>query len=270
MAVQSSTAKKTTKKTAAKKPPVEVKTSDATIPGDIANDDTALMDLAALLDAEEPATPAPAASPLDSLLDECVARNAGVEPAIVDEPTLPAPVASKPETKAKPAENQPAAPVAPRPPVHAKTSEKITHRLGQKVNDFMVLETSDAGLPSEQLDKLRAAVLKEIDDTKQIKVREKMVQLFNYMANGGKLNEVMRRAFTVLIKDGQLTSGDKGNLQLDLLKKPYSIGTSRAQAGQIFSLFPILKIVHKTSERGVYKANEESTILAFMKGQLAL
>lgn len=157
-----------------------------------------------------------------------------------------------------------------RPGVSAKTSEKIMFRLGGKAGDFLILETKDAELDEAALKARQAELLKEFDGTSQIKVREKMVQLFGYLSGTNtKLNEVMRRAFTVLLKDGNLISGEKGNLHVDLLAKPYSVGTARAQSGQIFSLFPQLKIVNKT-DRGVYQANPDSVILQAMKQRLGL
>ena len=157
-----------------------------------------------------------------------------------------------------------------RPGVSAKTSEKIMFRLGSKAGDFLILETKDAELGEVELKARQEELLKEFDGTSQIKVREKMVQLFGYLSGtNAKLNEVMRRAFTVLLKDGNLISGEKGNLHADLLAKPYSVGTARAQAGQIFSLFPQLKIVTK-SDRGVYVANPDSVILQAMKQRLGL
>lgn len=252
-----------TKKTKAiKKAPPIVETVEPTAP------DHDMLTLAELLESSNEA-PVEGADLLSSLLEEGVAqteKNSQAE--TLPEPKVEAATAIAPE--AKPAAAKTEKPAAPaRPPVHAKTSEKIAHRLGEKASNFLVLELSDVGGTETELAKQQAAIMAQFDAMGQIKVREKAVQLFGFMSNGGKLNEVMRRAFTVLIKEGQLTSGDKGNLQLDLLKKPYSLGTARAQAGQIFSLFPALKIVNK-ADRGIYKANEESTVLAFMKSHLGL
>lgn len=157
-----------------------------------------------------------------------------------------------------------------RPATSAKTSEKIMFRLGSKAGDYLILETKDAELDESALKVRQEELLKSFDSTSQIKVREKMIQLFGYLSGTNvKLNEVMRRSFTVLLKDGSLISGEKGNLHADLLAKPYSVGTARAQSGQIFSLFPQLKIVIK-SDRGVYVANPDSVILQAMKQRLGL
>jgi len=206
---------------------------------------------------------------LAELLGEAeIADNANAQPAPLPENTSKIEAASvKPQpAPAKP--NDAAGTV--RPGVSAKTSEKIMFRLGSKAGDFLILETKDAELDEKALQARQAELLKEFDGTSQIKVREKMVQLFGYLSGtNAKLNEVMRRAFTVLIKDGNLISGEKGNLHVDLLAKPYSVGTARAQSGQIFSLFPQLKIVNKT-DRGVYVANPDSVILQMMKQRLGL
>lgn len=196
-----------------------------------------------------------------------------------DAAALPAsPVLPENTTKLEAAGTKPAPqPAAPnksagtsRPSVSAKTSEKIAFRLGSKAGDFLILETADAMLPEVELKTRQEELLKSFDSTSQIKVREKMVQLFGYLSNDtAKLNEVMRRSFTVLITDGSLISGEKGNLHANLLSKPYSVGTARAQSGQIFSLFPQLKIVTK-SDRGVYTANPDSVILQAMKQRLGL
>jgi hypothetical protein len=78
----------------------------------------------------------------------------------------------------------------------------------------------------------------------------------------------MLRAFTTLVREGELTSGDKGNLQQDLLAKPYSLGTARSQANQVFMLFPFFKITVK--EKGKMIMNPDSVMLAKARAQLAI
>jgi hypothetical protein len=105
--------------------------------------------------------------------------------------------------------------------------------------------------------------------TTQKKVAEKIVMLFGWMRKGGSLNEVMRRTFSVLARDGFITSGTKGNLHAELLAKPYSDGTCRAQAGQMYEMLPMLKIA-TLSEKGKFVANPESLILMKVKAELGL
>lgn len=174
---------------------------------------------------------------------------------------VPALIAAAPEPEpAKPAK-QLRDPFAPK-------SVKIAAKLGDKAAEYLVLDLKDAALSDKELEVKRTALLNSVDEM-AVKVGEKATMLFGYMRNGGKLNEVMRRTFTVLLRDGELTTGDKGNLVGDLLKKPYSIGTARSQSNQMFSLFPALAIVVK-ADNGAMKLNPDSTIIAKMKAELGL
>jgi hypothetical protein len=146
-------------------------------------------------------------------------------------------------------------------------SQKVASKLGDKVSEFLVLEMADAELDEAALKAKQETVLAEID-TLAKKVSEKAVQLFGWMRNGGSLNEVMKRTFEVLAKEGELTSGEKGNLQQNLLAKPYSKGTAASQANQMFMLLPMLKVTRR--EKGRMIANPDSLILAKAKAELGL
>jgi len=157
----------------------------------------------------------------------------------------------------------------------ATPSQKVAAHLGDAKGEYLLLNMDDAMLEGEALVERQASIAAMLDDKNPKtwklaqKEKEKAVMLFGYLKKGGQLNEVMRRAFTLLINEGELTSGDKGNLQQDLLKKPYSIGTARSQANQMFGLFQALEIVTK-SEKGKFVANPDSLILAKVKGMLGL
>lgn len=167
---------------------------------------------------------------------------------------------------------EPAAPKEPKAPrvtrhsCHGHESRVLAARLGEKLGEFLVLEVADAGLDAEALKVRQDEILATIDGLAK-KVGEKATMLFGYMANGGKLNEVLAKTFTVLARDGKLTSGVKGNLQLELAEK-YSPGTSASQANQMFMLLPALAITVK--EKGVMVANPDSMILMKMKAELGL
>lgn len=150
----------------------------------------------------------------------------------------------------------------------SKKSDRIKHKLGDKVGDFLVLEMSDATLDADALKARQEEILSDIDTKLAKKVGEKAAQLLDWYSKGGKLNEIMRRAFTVLVTEGELTSGDKGNLQQDLLAKPYSLGTARSQANQVFMLFPFFKITVK--EKGRMIMNPDSVMLAKARAQLSI
>lgn len=159
-------------------------------------------------------------------------------------------------------------------------SEVLTSTLGN-VSEGLLLEAADLTLSEEALREKQSALLDIIDvrpgsakaktagSSTQKKVAEKVIQLFGYVKNGGTLNEVMRRTFKVLARDGEITSGEKGNLHAELLSKPYSVLTCKAQAGQMMAMLPMLKIALATS-KGRLVANPDSLILAKVKAELGL
>jgi hypothetical protein len=149
----------------------------------------------------------------------------------------------------------------------SKPAAKIQHVLGEKLGETLILEASDAALDATALKAKQDETLKAIDGLAK-KVGEKAVQLFQTIKTGGKLNEVMQRAIEVLVKEGSITSGDKGNLQTNLLSK-YTLGTARSQSNQVFCLFPVLGITKKDG-KGKQVANADSVILATMRTKLAL
>lgn len=184
--------------------------------------------------------------------------------------------ASKKEKKAKPEGEKvakaPKEPKEAKPPrlarhmCHGHESRVLAARLGERLGEFLVLEVADAGLDAAALKVRQDEILAVIDGLAK-KVGEKATMLFGYMMNGGKLNEVMLKTFTVLARDGKLTSGAKGNLQLELAEK-YSPGTAASQANQMFMLLPALAITVK--EKGMMVANPDSMILMKMNAELSL
>lgn len=195
---------------------------------------------------------------------KAAAKPADVEP--VDVAPVVAPVIEEPAAAPVVAQPTPAQ-RAPRL-TFALQSQKIAHRLGDKAREFLIMDIKDAELSDAELGVKQAALLKVVD-LMAVKVGEKASMLFGYLREGGKLNEVMRRTFTVLIADGFLSVGDKGNLITNLEKKPYSIGTCRSQSTQMFQLFPALGICHER-EAGKLMMNPDSTILLKMKAELGL
>jgi hypothetical protein len=166
--------------------------------------------------------------------------------------------ADKGKSKGKPK----SAPVAP-----MTKSQKLVAKLGDKAGEFLLLEISDAELEEAELKARQEQILASIDAT-AIKVGDKARQLFGWLKNGGTLNEVMRRAFVEMAKDGYLTSGKQGNLHATLLAKPYSGPTAASQGNQIFMLFPALKIAIK--EKGKLIPNPDSLLLAKVNSVLGL
>lgn len=184
--------------------------------------------------------------------------------------------ADKPSTEALPDEKNvkakkaktPKEPKEPKAPRVTSTTHKPDERLmallgGDKT--WLGFIKSDDTLAAER----RAdQFLADMHDRDAIadKVKDKAIMLLTWIASGkdtSALNEVLLRSFSVLFKDGELTSGNKGNLQTNLLSKPYSPGTASSQSSQMFMLFPLLGITLK--EKGRMIPNPDSAILEVMK-----
>jgi hypothetical protein len=189
--------------------------------------------------------------------------------------------ADKPSTDALPDEKtvkakkakQPKEPKEPKAPRVTSTTHKPDERLmallgGDKT--WLGFIKSDDTLAAER----RAdQFLADMHDRDAIadKVKDKAIMLLTWIASGkdtSALNEVLLRSFSVLFKDGELTSGNKGNLQTNLLSKPYSPGTAASQANQMFMLFPILGITQR--EKGRMVINPDSAIVDVMKLKMGL
>lgn len=218
----------------------------------------------------------------DDLLDDVVAsaeldtnraKLYAEQPADTDDGSAPT---TTPEDAAKPkkakAPKEPKEPKAPRATsVTHKPGDLLKLKLGAKANEFLVFSMNDAEtLTPEELAAKADAFIERMNDRDLVatKVREKAIMFFGWLATGGNLNEVIRRTLTVLHSQGELTSGDKGNLQLDLLEKPYSNGTARSQSNQMFMMFPELGMTMK--EKGKMVANPDSPLLALAFANLGL
>lgn len=85
----------------------------------------------------------------------------------------------------------------------------------------------------------------DLDNTlvwKQKKVCQKAVQLLSGIDKGELDSKILQIAFLTLKRDEEFTTGIKGNLVTEFLAHGYKIGTAKAQANQIFTLFRLLKI----------------------------
>lgn len=170
--------------------------------------------------------------------------------------------------------DEPAEPKEPKAPratsVTHKPGDLLMAKLGAKATDFLTLRLSDAELNEEGMQQRRTDFITRMNDSEAIadKVKEKMQMFLVWLTKGGDLNEVLRRSLTVLHSQGELTSGDKGNLQLNLLAKPYSIGTARSQANQMFMALPELGLTVK--EKGKMVANPDSALLPLAYSMLGL
>lgn len=274
----------------------EIDLSLEAAPAESANPDDALLDELLANTAEsiavEPqaaAEPAAAASSdadedveLDLNLDEDALLQAALEAeGVSSTEELPA----VPEAAPAPVEQAPKKAAAKKPSTarttytNSKASEVLKARLNGDVSSDLILELGDLELSPEELQSKQSALLDILnvrphqskDASTQKKVAEKVVMLFGYLKNGGNLNEVLRRTFTVLAKDGYVQMGKTGNLFLNLLEKPYSVGTANAQGGQMLQMLPLLKIaLPDPSNKGRLVVNPNSVIFARMLTLLGL
>ena len=172
----------------------------------------------------------------------------------------------------------PKEPAAPRITyVGHKASEVLNARLGGKVGEMLILEAEDITLEPSALEAKQAELLALLNkrpgtgegDSTQKKVAEKVVMLFSWLKNGGGLNKVMDITLRTLIRDGEIISGEKGNLHKELLAKPYSKGTANAQSGQMMAMLPMLKIATK-ADKGKLVLNPNSLVLQAARAQLGM
>jgi len=225
---------------------------------------------------------------VDSLLDEVAGDAARIEAkqelyaeqgadaaaAAGDAPATDPAELTDSKKKGKKKTTAPKEPKAPKEPratsVTHKPGDLLKHKLGTAAAEVLVFDLNDAALDADGLAAKQQAFVDRMNDPDSIadKVKDKIQMFLVWMTKGGELNEVLKRAITVLHEKGELTSGDKGNLQLNLLAKPYSLGTARSQANQMFMALPELGITIK--EKGRMIPNPDSALLPMAKTKLGL
>lgn len=211
--------------------------------------------------------------------DEAAAGN-DTPQELVDDPKAvkaAAKAAKKAERAKAAAEKKAAKAAAPVEPKVARATS-VTHKpgalllakLGANARDFLTFNVSDTTLPEDTMHARQDEFIAMMNDSAQgaDKVKEKIIMFMGWIQKGGDLNEVLKRTLTVLHEKGELTSGDKGNLQINLLSKPYSVGTARSQANQMFMALPLLGITVK--EKGRMVANPDSVLLPMANAKLGL
>lgn len=116
-------------------------------------------------------------------------------------------------------------------------------------------DTEDGELTDDELRNMMSAIT-------QKKVREKVVNMLQSVMSGSSLSTYSKIAVDLMVKAH--LDGDKPVTLADIKKayeaKGYKSGTVNAQAGQMMSLFPALKMATR-SERGVLAPNPNSVLL---------
>jgi hypothetical protein len=145
----------------------------------------------------------------------------------------------------------------------SKKSEVVLEKLGGNSAEFFALEIADAGLDEKGLLAKRADTLAKIDAMAK-KVGEKAVNLIDFINSGKKLSAYTEIALRLLIEKGEMSTKD---LVEKYQARPYSIGTSRSQAHQMFKLFPELKV--GIMDGKTMKLNPDSLIVAKAQAMFA-
>lgn len=116
-------------------------------------------------------------------------------------------------------------------------------------------DTEDGELTDDQVKDMMATIT-------QKKVREKVVNMLQSVMTGSSLSTYSKIAVDLMVKAH--LDGDKPVTLTEIKRayeeKGYKSGTVNAQAGQMMSLFPALKMASRT-ERGVLAPNPNSVLL---------
>lgn len=134
----------------------------------------------------------------------------------------------------------------------------LKNRIGSDISKLYMTEDCD----EETMKKENETIVAMLDDRvlcSQKKVAEKMLAFFPFLTgHSNECNKVLRIAFTLLHKEGVITTTKNGNLFKALRSNGYSVGTATAQSGQVFALFQLLKIVKPNSGAGVVRRFAEN------------
>lgn len=237
--------------------------------------------------------------------DEAVVEAPVVEPTMTPanpEPAPAAPVSAKPEgKKAKTKAEKEAAKKAAKEKREAEKKEREAAKaatppapkkerifFGSRKVERMKHEFSEAGFHALCILTKTDAALTGADREKRIKevesvigsmsdkVKNRATYLLTFCHRGsGKLNEVIRRAFEVLNRDGHIKTGDAGNLHAHLLAKPYDAKTARATGNNTVAMLKQLQVIVPGTDpkdakaKGYYVANPDSIILEKVNASLA-
>lgn len=177
---------------------------------------------------------------------------------------------AKPKRERK--KKEPAADAAPKTPKVYWGKNKLGRLeagLGDKLKDYLLLTVSEAALEGEELT-ARVAENTAMFKGLGVKVQNRATNLIEFAAgkrNG--LNGVIETTIRLLAADGQLTTGDKGNVISALVAHPYSIGAARAMGNNTINMLRNLQMVD-LGAKGVLVPNPDSLLLQVVAGKLQL
>lgn len=139
-------------------------------------------------------------------------------------------------------------------------TERLKDKLGTDLAEYSVLTLSDAGVTDADLLAVMESTLVIIRGMSG-KSQNWAVKMIEFMAGKkSTMSEVTKRILTLLQKDGFVTTGNTGNMYIDLVSKPYSPGAARAMGGNNLAMLMHLKVIQPDG-KGRYVANPESLLL---------
>jgi len=151
---------------------------------------------------------------------------------------------------------------------YANKSERVTDKLGAELGAYTVLELSDASLTGDELATKQAETM-EIMKAAGVKIQMRMGYLMEFAAGkASELNLVATTALKVLKTDGKITTGESGNLHLELVKK-YSKGSANSMGNNTIAAMRSLKMI-SLSAKGEYVANPTSLFLMKLNPMVGL
>jgi hypothetical protein len=141
-----------------------------------------------------------------------------------------------------------------------KQSEALFHKIGSAE---LALTTADVDVDQAAV---RASIAEMIDRMPK-KVQEKAVNIVTVAVAGGRLSTYTQIALKHLIDTGSLSSKDLVERYKTNDGKAYSLGTARAQAGQMMRLFSDLAIANKDGKS--LTINPDSILAEGLKSAIA-
>ncbi len=126
----------------------------------------------------------------------------------------------------------------------AKKTDRIMHKLGDKLAEYTLLELPEGDLTDEVIEAEKKATLAMIDKL-GVKPQQRATFIIEFVAGkSATLNAVIAEAFKLLHTEGKVEMGNDGNLWKALSAR-YSAGSARAMGGNTLIAMKALKVLNE-------------------------
>lgn len=125
-------------------------------------------------------------------------------------------------------------------------SEALEKAFGDKRYEYCVTTKEQAGMDESTRKAAIDAYLTDQLDTLAKKVREKVINAFQYIGGSATLSVYTVTALNLLKEKGEFTLPELKNVYLD---HPYSPGTASAQGSQMMKLLPALNVAQREGNK---------------------